>query len=65
MNASEHRNVSPELVHALRSRAAKARRNANIALLSIFVLLFAAISIFYLAGDIAIREVQPVKEFLR
>ena len=62
MNAiNQHdQNVNEKIAQSLRQRAKIARRNANIALLSIFIILFSGISIFYYAGDIVIKQSKPL-----
>jgi ABC-type Na+ efflux pump permease subunit len=65
MDTKDDLKVKKDLVNKLRKRAAKARRNANIALLSIFILIFSAISLFYFAGNIVVSESKPIQTYLR
>ena len=54
--------INIEIVLLLRRRAKSARRSANLALLSIFILIFGGISMFYFAGDIVIEQSRPVEQ---
>ncbi len=48
--------VRVQMIKALRERASLARRNANIALFAVFILIFSGISLFYFAGDIVKQQ---------
>ena len=57
--------VKDRIVQALRKRAKVAHRNANIALISIFIILFSGILLFYFAGDIVLEQSRPVEMSIR
>ena len=62
MNSKEQsaNDVKVKVIKSLRQRAKIARRNANIALISIFIILFSGIALFYYAGDIVIEQSRPI-----
>jgi hypothetical protein len=54
-----------KLIIALRRRARRANRKANVALVLIFILLAGGLSLFYFAGEIAITQSKSIeKSFL-